>query len=56
MPTAMNDGAELAKAGISGRLEIYRIRGGPWGIGVRADNSLRVTLFDDNKRASFALR
>ncbi|HEU0014021.1 MAG TPA: hypothetical protein VFQ45_10075 [Longimicrobium sp.] len=35
---------------------VQRIRGGPWGIGVGADNSIWVTLFDDNKLASFTLR
>ena len=35
---------------------VKTIRGGPWGIGVGADNSLWVTLFDDNKLASFTLR
>jgi virginiamycin B lyase len=35
---------------------VQRIRGGPWGIGVGANSSIWVTLFDDGKLASFTLR
>ena len=45
---------QITPAGVVTRVE--RVRGGPWGIGTGANNSVWVTLFDAGKLASFTLR
>ena len=44
----------ITPAGVVTRVKT--IRGGPWGIGVGANNSIWVTLLDGNELASFTLR
>ncbi len=44
----------ITPAGVVSRVKT--IRGGPWGIGVGPNNSIWVTLMDDNKIASLTLR